>query len=217
MHGIRVADGTDCAARTRIESSRWAQTGCLAVLSGRTRGSTAADSQRRSRARSRATSCEHRPVDDDQPEHEERQRTATPIVSRIAADAPPLDRDRLAGGSERAELGQEVAPVLLHHRAQLRRARHAARGGERLRDLVGREVAQRVLVDALRVASAARGPASCSRGRRPGATGTGRTWTKKTSISCSSPSLHHEVGGLDVAVREALVPHLAHEPRALGR
>ena len=52
--------------------------------------------------------------------------------------APPLQRDRSARGRERAELRQQVAAVLLHHGAQLRRAGDATGGGERLGDLVRR-------------------------------------------------------------------------------
>ena len=54
-------------------------------------------------------------------------------------------------GASGAELRQEVAPVLLHRRAQLRRTGDAAGRGERLRDLVRREVLERPLVHPVRV------------------------------------------------------------------
>ncbi len=52
---------------------------------------------------------------------------------------------------EAAELGDEVATVLLEHRPQLRRAGDAAGGGERFGDLVGGEVGEGSLVDAFGV------------------------------------------------------------------
>ena len=50
------------------------------------------------------------------------------------------------GGSELAEVREEVAAVFLHRGPQLRRARDAACGRERLGDLVGSEEPKRSLV-----------------------------------------------------------------------
>ncbi len=106
-------------------------------------------------------------------------------------------------------------PSAFERGAQLRRARDSARGGERLGDVVGGEVhAGRGGTRAPR-RCAPRAPASCWRGRRPGATATGRTCTNATSISSTWSSTHQDVRGLDVAVRDPGVPELADDLQAL--
>ena len=128
--------------------------------------------------------------------------------------APPLQRDRPALGRQRAELGDEVAAVALHHRAQLRRAGDAAGGGERLGDLVGREVRQRPLVDPLGVGAHGEdehhvGEVDGLPPRRRAHLGEGDVDDDEVAV------LDQQVGRLDVAVGEPGVPQPAHEREAL--
>ena len=138
MHGSRVALGTDCAIRTNSSPSSIGHVGFRGVARPRAAATRGRQDHERSRRPCRgdaATSCERGPVADDQAQREEgREQHAD--REEHAPDAPPLDRDLLACGREPPELGQEVAAVLLEVVAELGRARDAARGGERLGDLV---------------------------------------------------------------------------------
>ena len=110
------------------------------------------------------------------------------------------------GGASSRNSASRSTPVLLHQRTELRRARHAARGGERLPDLVGREVAQRVLVDARRVA--AQGQDHHHVRQVDGLPPRGGPDLHEEDVDQAElVALHHEVRGFDVAVREADVPH----------
>ena len=68
-----------------------------------------------------------------------------------SARPPSLQGDRLPFRSQGAKLGDEVAAVSLDDHAQLRRTGDSSGGGERLGDLVGREVRQCPLVHTLGV------------------------------------------------------------------
>ena len=120
-----------------------------------------------------------------------------------------------SGGCEGAELGQQVTRVPLHECAQLGRARHAPGGGERLGELVRGEEPQRPPVDPLPDRCVPRAPASCCPGRPPAATVTGRTWTKATSISSSSPSRTMRLPGLMSRWAMPGVPQLADQQQPL--
>ena len=111
-----------------------------------------------------------------------------------------------------SELRQQVHPVLLHQRSELGRARHAPRGGERLADLVGREVLQRVLVDARRVGP--QGEHHHHVRQVDGLTPWGRSDLHEEHIDeAELVVLHHEVRRLDVAVGQADVPHAPDQAR----
>ena len=131
-----------------------------------------------------------------------------------AADSPALQRDRSARGRERTELRNEVASVLLHDRAQLRRARDTASRGERLGDLVRREVPQRMLVDPIGI--------GLHREDEHHVREVDRLSPRRRAHLCERDVdeeqvavLHHQVRRLDVAVREPVVPQLPDEREAL--
>ena len=149
-HGTSVADGTDWAIST--------------IMSPVPQSGGTLDGQVVRRGRSMPTAwTAARASDGHDGDRQARRDGRSSAAARCAAARGPGARNS----------ADEVAPVLLHHRPQLGGAGDAPGGGERLGDLVGGEVAQRAAVDALGVGAHGRGPASCSPGRRPGATATG--------------------------------------------
>ena len=181
MHGSRVAVGTACAISCMVRPVPQVARAHLAA-----RG----DEQR------------------DPHQHGQERASSVATISSDAADAPPLDPDRLAGRRELAERLQQSAAVGLHRCAQLRRARDAACRGERLRQLLGREVRERLLVDVL--------GARTQREHQHHVAEVDRLAPRRgphlheEHVDQAQPSvLHHQVRGLDVAVREPDVPHPA--------
>ena len=116
-HGTAVAVGTDCAISTITDSVPHAGESAIAGSVGVNMPYTLIERE------------EHEQSDADGVDHPPR--------------PPTLQRDRSSLRRQRPELGEQVAPVALHIRAQLRGAGDAAGGGERLGDLVRREVRQR--------------------------------------------------------------------------
>ena len=118
------------------------------------------------------------------------------------------------GGASARKLRQQVAAVLLHDRAELGRARDAARGGERLGDLVGREEPQRALVHAVGVG--AHREHEHHVGEVDGLAPRRRAHLREGDVDEQQVAVADEqVGGLDVAVREPGVPELADQRQAL--
>ena len=195
MHGIDVAVGTDCAIRTITSLvphvERPGPVRPPGSLSGSSAGMnipyTLLDEQQRA---------------GEQGEHE-----------GDAARAPALQRDRLALRGQAAELGDEIATVLLEHRPQLRRAGDAAGGGEGLGDLVGGEVGEGPLVDAFGVR--ADGEDEHHVGEVDGLPPRRRADLGEGDVDeVQVPVLDEQVGRLDVPVGDAGVPELADEGQA---
>ena len=104
-------------------------------------------------------------------------------------------RDRPALGRQPAELLQQVTTVLLHHQPKLGGAGDAAGRRERLGDLRGGEVLQRMLVDPFRIGLTARTSIMLPRSTAC-RHGEGRTWTKNASTSSTLPSRTMRLPGL---------------------
>ena len=112
-------------------------------------------------------------------------------------------------GRERAELREQVAAVLLHHRAELRRAGDATRRGECLPDLVGGEVPQRTC-SYTRSASVRTARTSIMLARSTAwRHGDGRTCMNATSIRNTLPSCTSRFAGLMSRCASPAVPQLA--------
>ena len=216
MQGMRVALGTDCAISTNSSPSSIGQLASVASPA-RALHDARADQDDRDR---------RDPADAPSPPHANafqllttrpsarKAANSTPIVSSDAPHAPALDRDLLALGRHPPELGEEVAAVLLEVVAQLRRARDAARRGERLGDLVLGEVAERVRVDALGVAAQREDEHHVGEvDRLPPRRGPDLDEEHVDQLQLAVA--HHQVRRLDVAVRESLVPQLPDQAEPL--
>ena len=115
---------------------------------------------------------------------------------RDAAQAPPLDPDRRASRREAPELLDQVAAVVLQHRSELGGARDAPRGGERLGDLVGREV--RAARARTRVSASERRPSTSIMLARSTACrhGEGGPARRRRRSACRCPSRTMRLAGL---------------------
>ena len=119
---------------------------------------------------------------------------------------PALQHDRPPFGSELPELAEHVAGVSFHEGAELRRARHAAGSGERLGELGRGEVAQRPLVDPLRIRAHREHQHHVAQvDRLPPRRG---SYLDEEHVDQQQlPVADHEIARLDVPVRDPRVPH----------
>jgi hypothetical protein len=117
-------------------------------------------------------------------------------------------------GQQVEELGMQVAPLRPHQVAELGRHRQSASGGERLGDLLDRELAQGPGVDQLRVA--AQGQAQHHVGQVDGLAPRARVCLDEGDVDQQHAAVtDQQVGRLDVAVGQAGVPQLADDRQAI--
>ena len=117
-------------------------------------------------------------------------------------------------GREGAELAQKVPPVRFHERAKLGWARDSTGRSERFSYLLGAEVFERLVVDALGVGSNGKNEHHVRQvdGLAPGR----RPHLRERGIDEEQLAIaHHEVPGLDVAMGNAGVPELPEHIEAL--
>ena len=147
----------------------------------------------------------------------DRTRKASSNTQSVRATRRRLHRwMRIAGcgGASARNSANRSTPLLLHQRSQLRGARHAPRRGERLGDLLGREVPQGMLVHARRVAPKREDHHHVREvdGLAP------RRGPHLDEEDVDQPQLaflDHQVRGLDVPVGQADVPHPPDQLQAL--
>ena len=204
-HGSSVADGTDWASRTKTPSSVLTQSGVRPP-----------------------PPAEHPLSPSDHDRHDERDVPPAPHTNAFQFETT-RDRTRKAsnntqsvratrrrlhrwmriggcGGASARNSAKRSTPLLLHQRSQLRGARHPPGRGERLGDLLGREVPQRVFVHAGRVALQ-REDHHHVREVHGLAPGRGPHLDEEDVDQPQLALLDHQVGGLDVPVGETDVPH----------
>ncbi len=189
MHGTDVADGTDCATST-IKSVGPAFRLSVHVPSDRVAGRQQLDDLRTD-------------------EHEHRERCRAIRATRFTLHRCNAIGRR--GGASSRNCREEVAAVFLHRGPQLRGARDAACGRERLGDLVGSEEPKRSLVHPFSVGANGEDEhhvrqVDCFTPRR-------RANLRERNVDDQHLAVAHEdVCRLDVAVSDTRIPHRPDQP-----